>query len=202
VIDQRNAYSPSSQGLRRLDWAAHVKDPVDRDLVLKAASGCETAFAALLEHHYDDIYRMAWRWFGSRADEDAAQEVCVRLAGAIRTYRGEAEFSTWLYRVTYSVVVDEMRVRERSSRFDEAGVAVLLEAPADPSPEVETLDRELLWDEVRNLPNQQRDAVLLVYAEDLTHGEAAAIMGCSEKTVSWHLYAARKRLRARLEAVG
>jgi RNA polymerase sigma-70 factor (ECF subfamily) len=183
VIDQRNAYSPSSQGLRRLDWAAHVKDPVDRDLVLKAASGCET-------------------WFGSRADaEDAAQEVCVRLAGAIRTYRGEAEFSTWLYRVTYSVVVDEMRVRERSSRFDEAGVAVLLEAPAVPSPEVETLNREL-WDEVRNLPNQQRDAVLLVYAEDLTHGEAAAIMGRSEKTVSWHLYAARKRLRARLEAVG
>lgn len=185
-----------------MDWAAHVKDPVDRDLVMKAASGCETAFAALLEHHYDDIYRMAWRWLGSRADaEDAAQEVCVRLAGAIRTYRGEAEFCTWLYRVTYSVVVDQMRVRERSSRFDAAEVAVLLEAPAVPSPEVENLDREL-WDEVRSLPNQQRDAVFLVYAEDLTHGEAAAIMGCSEKTVSWHLYAARKRLRARLEAVG
>ena len=40
---------------------------------------------------------------------------------------------------------------------------------------------------MRRLPPQQRDAVIFVYAEDLTHAEAAAIMGCTEKTVSWHL---------------
>ena len=51
-----------------------------------------------------------------------------------------------------------------------------------------------LWDEVRRLPPQQRDAVILVYAEDLTHAEAAAIMGCTEKTVSWHLHEARKTI--------
>jgi RNA polymerase sigma-70 factor, ECF subfamily len=55
---------------------------------------------------------------------------------------------------------------------------------------------------VRRLPPQQRDAVLLVYAEDLSHAEAATVMGCAERTVSWHLHAARKRLRARLQAVG
>jgi RNA polymerase sigma-70 factor (ECF subfamily) len=57
-----------------------------------------------------------------------------------------------------------------------------------------------LWDEVRRLPDQQRDAVLLVYGEDLSHAEAAAILECSEKTVSWHLHEARKRLKAKLGA--
>ncbi len=55
---------------------------------------------------------------------------------------------------------------------------------------------------MRRLPEQQRDAVLLVYGEDMSHAEAAAIMGCTEKTVSWHLHEARKRLKVRLGAVG
>ena len=57
-----------------------------------------------------------------------------------------------------------------------------------------------LWDQVRALPPQQRDSVLLVYAQDLSHGEAADILGCSEKTISWHLHEARKKLKATLEA--
>jgi RNA polymerase sigma-70 factor (ECF subfamily) len=185
-----------------MDWAGAVKDPVDRDLVSKAASGCPAAFATLLETHYGAIYRMAWRWLGRPEDaEDAAQEVCVKLASSIRTYRGEAEFGTWLYRVTYSVVIDVIRARERARRFESAEVVVLHQPRPAPSPEVGVLDGEL-WSEVRSLPPQQRDAVLLVYAEDLSHAAAAAVMGCTEKTVSWHLFAARKRLRARLEAVG
>ena len=58
-----------------------------------------------------------------------------------------------------------------------------------------------LWQAVRALPPQQRDAVLLVYAQDMSHAEAGDIMGCSEKTVSWHLHEAKKRLRTKLEAV-
>jgi RNA polymerase sigma-70 factor (ECF subfamily) len=185
-----------------LDWAAQVKDPVDREFVSKAAAGCATAFATLLEAHYDTIYRMAWRWLGAREDaEDAVQDVCVRMAVAIRGFRGDSEFSTWLYRVTYSVVVDQIRARARTRRFAVSDVAVLHEAHVVRSPEAEVLDGQL-WEEVRGLPPQQRDAVLLVYGEDLSHAAAAAIMGCTENTVSWHLHAARKRLRARLEAVG
>jgi RNA polymerase sigma-70 factor (ECF subfamily) len=58
-----------------------------------------------------------------------------------------------------------------------------------------------LWRAVRSLPPQQRDAVLLVYAEDLSHAEAALILGCTEKTVSWHLHEARKRLKIILDQV-
>jgi RNA polymerase sigma factor (sigma-70 family) len=73
--------------------------------------------------------------------------------------------------------------------------------PKSRSPEDDLIGQEL-WREVRALPPQQRDAVLLVYGEDRSHAEAAEILGCSESTVSGHLHTARKRLKERLVAAG
>jgi RNA polymerase sigma-70 factor (ECF subfamily) len=177
-------------------------DPADSQLVEKAVGGCPAAFAALLEAYYDSIFRMAWRWLGGREDaEDVAQDVCVKLAGAIRGFRGDADFTTWLFRVTYGVAIDHIRARERARRAERPEVVALFQGRVAQSPEADALDGDL-WDEVRRLPPQQRDAVLLVYGEDLSHSQAAVIMGCSEKTVSWHLHAARKCLKARLGAMG
>jgi RNA polymerase sigma-70 factor (ECF subfamily) len=179
-----------------------VKEPGDRALVERAAGGCPAALAALIEAHYDSIYRMAWRLIGTREEaQDVAQDVCVKLAGAVRTFRGAAELSTWLYRVAYNTAIDHIRARERLRRGERPDVVVLFQDWAAQSAEAGMAGSEL-WNEVRRLPPPQRDAVILVYAEDLTHAEAAAIMGCSEKTVSWHLHEARKRLRTRLDAVG
>jgi RNA polymerase sigma-70 factor (ECF subfamily) len=178
-----------------------VKEPVDQGEVERAAGGCASALAALIEAHYGSIYRMAWRLVGTREEaQDVAQDVCVKLASAVRSFRGDAEFSTWLYRVAYNTAIDHIRAREKLRRGERPDVVVLFQGRVAQSAEA-ALDGSELWDEVRRLPPQQRDAVILVYAEDLSHAEAAAVMGCSEKTVSWHLHAARKRLRARLEAV-
>lgn len=179
-----------------------LRDLVDGQLVGQAAAGNAEAFAAVVRVHYDAIYRMAWRWLGSREDaEDVTQNVCVNLAKAIRTFRGEAEFSTWLYRLTYNASLDFLRARQRSRRNEDPAVMVLFKDHAAESAEASAVDGEL-WDEVRSLPEKQRDAVLLVYAEDMSHADAAQVMGCSEKTVSWHLHEARKRLKARLQEVG
>jgi RNA polymerase sigma-70 factor (ECF subfamily) len=78
---------------------------------------------------------------------------------------------------------------------------MMVEEAGAETPETAVMGQEL-WAAVRSLPDRERDAVLLVYGEDLSHGEAAAVMGCSEKTVSWHLHEARKRLKTRLEATG
>jgi RNA polymerase sigma-70 factor (ECF subfamily) len=179
-----------------------LRNLVDGELVGRAAAGNADAFAALVRAHYDAIYRMAWRWLGSREDaEDVAQNVCVSLAKAIRTFRFESEFSTWLYRLTYNAALDCMRARKRNRRNEDPAVVVLFKDRSVESVEATAIGREL-WGEVRTLPDQQRDAVLLVYAEDLTHAEAAQVMGCSEKTVSWHLHEARKRLKLRLQQAG
>ncbi|HEY7552685.1 MAG TPA: RNA polymerase sigma factor [Hyphomicrobiaceae bacterium] len=178
-----------------------MKEPVDQGQIERAAGGCPAALAALIEAHYGSIYRMAWRLIGTREEaQDVAQDVCVKLASAVRSFRGDAQLPTWLYRVTYNTAIDHMRTRQRLRRGEQADVVVLFQGRAAESAETAMAGSEL-WVEVRRLPPQQRDAVILVYAEDLSHAEAAAIMGCTEKTVSWHLHEARKRLRARLDAV-
>ena len=83
---------------------------------------------------------------------------------------------------------------------DPSEITTLIDHAAATSVETETFASEL-WTAVRQLPEKQRDAVLLVYGEDMSHAEAAAVMGCGEKTVSWHVHEARKRLKDLLEAV-
>jgi RNA polymerase sigma-70 factor (ECF subfamily) len=175
---------------------------IDPDLIGRAADGDARAFAALVAACYEGIWRAAWRFSGRREEaDDIAQDVCVKLAQAIRGYRAEAGFTTWLYRVTYTTAIDRLRARRRETLPGTDNVIALFDRVEACTPESAVLDGEL-WDAVRALPAQQRDAVLLVYAEDLSHAEAADVLGCSEKTVSWHLHEARKRLRIKLEAVG
>jgi RNA polymerase sigma-70 factor (ECF subfamily) len=179
-----------------------VSDGTDNELARAAAAGERAAFAALVHRHYDRVHRLAWRWSGARAlAEDIAQDVMIKLATGIRSFRGEAEFSTWLYRLAYSTTIDHLRARQRIVPLAPSQMMALTEVASGETPEDHVIGQEL-WAAVRALPEQQRDAVLLVYGEDLSHAEAARIMECTEKTVSWHLFEARKRLKIKLEAVG
>jgi RNA polymerase sigma-70 factor (ECF subfamily) len=176
----------------------------DQTLAEQAAAGSREAFALLLERHYDQIYRLAWRLCGSRAAaEDVAQDVCVKLAAAIRGFRGESAFSTWVWRITFTTATDRLRAAQRTTMLEPSQIMALVDATESggPTPEDAAAGAEL-WAAVRELPPQQRDAVLLVYGEDMSHAEAAGIMGCSEKTVSWHIHEAKKRLKSRLQAAG
>jgi RNA polymerase sigma-70 factor, ECF subfamily len=168
---------------------------------MQAAAGSREAFAALLERHYDQIYRLAWRMCGSQsAAEDVAQDVCVKLATAIRGFRGESAFSTWVWRITFTTATDRLRASQRTTALEPSQMLALVDSTGSygVSPEDAVAGAEL-WAAVRALSGQQRDAVLLVYGEDMSHAEAAEIMGCSEKTVSWHLHEAKKRLKSRLQ---
>jgi RNA polymerase sigma-70 factor (ECF subfamily) len=175
-----------------------------RGLVEKAAAGCRESFAALLEAYYARIYRLAWRFCGSQTlAEDIAQDVCVKLAAGIRAYRGDAAFSTWVWRITYTTAIDRMRDHQTIQSIEPSAMAALTDAKENgyaPSPEDNAMSADL-WRFVHGLPAQQRDAVLLVYGGDMSHAEAASVMGCQEKTVSWHLHEAKKRLKTTLQTV-
>ena len=175
-------------------------DGRDQALAVQAARGDAAAFACLVERHYDRIFRLSWRLTGNRIDaEDVAQDVCAKLGHAIRSFRGDAEFSTWLWRITYNAATDLLRARQRIEPLAPSEMMMLVDASIEPALEND-IEAGQLWHTVNRLPAQQRDAVLLVYGEEMSHAEAAAVMGCSEKTVSWHLHAARKRLKLMLEA--
>lgn len=191
----------SDGGVMPADEAAERAEMApDEALARRAAAGDRAAFAELLSAYYDRIYRMAWRWCGAReAAEDVAQDVAIKLATAIRSFTGEAAFATWVWRITYNAAVDHLRRGRRFALVGSDRVLGLIDGASLDTPEARMLDGDL-WNEVRTLPPQQRDAVLLVYAEDMSHAEAACVMNVSEKTVSWHLHEARKTLKKRLEA--
>ncbi|KKB76095.1 RNA polymerase sigma70 [Devosia soli] len=166
-------------------------------LVRRAQNGDGDAFAQLIEDQYDRIYRTAWRWCGNAHDaEDIAQDVCVRLGDAIRGFDGRSAFSSWVYRITLNMARDWQRAGRRRGAHADAYAEVIPTEEA-PSQEDAATNRQL-WSAVRSLPEKQRDAVLLVYAEELNHAQAAEIMGIKEATVSFHVHEARKTLRGLL----
>lgn len=166
--------------------------PID-DRVLRAGQGDRSAFAGLVAEHYDFIFRTAYKWSGNREDaEDIAQDVCIKLAGAIAGFDGRAAFTSWLYRIVINAVRDRQRQHARRSRQVEDMAHI---SPGEEGAEQEAVIAQAqIWQAVRALPDKQRDAVLLVYGEERSHAEAASIMGAKESTVSWYIHEAKKAL--------
>jgi RNA polymerase sigma-70 factor (ECF subfamily) len=170
---------------------ADVAGDADEGLVAAAAAGDRAAFEALLRRHYDRVHGLAWQLTGSRTDaDDIAQEVCCTLVEKIGSFRGEARFTTWLTGITFNACRDFRRRRRSLGGMLErltvlAGIA---DAPSDPY--------DAIWvkSAVARLKPALRDTVVLVAGQQLTHAEAAAVLGVSENTVSWRMHEARRLL--------
>ena len=174
-----------------------ARDADTGSLIAVAQAGDRIAFGMLIERHYDLIFRTAYKWSGQRSDaEDIAQDVCVKIGAALVRFDGRSAFATWVYKITLNAVRDMQRARGRQGRQ----IRALAEVSSEdfPSEQEEAVLTQELWRAVRALPEKQRDAVLLIYAEDLSHAAAAEIMGCKEATVSWHIYEAKKTLKGLL----
>lgn len=164
------------------------------ELIASAVEGNRESFARLIELQYDFILKAAWKWTRHQADaEDVAQEVCIRLGRSISQFKGQGRFSTWLYALVLNVVRDLAR---KSRREMEKGRAWGAEATTASSSQPDASDD--LWKAVDRLPEKQRDVVILVYSEGLTHAQTADILGLAETTVSWHLHEARRSLKSLL----
>lgn len=171
----------------------------DSDLALRAGNGDAAAFQVLLERHYDGIFRIAFRFTGVREDaEDIAQAVCTSLAVKLRSFKGEARFTTWLYRIVVNAAQDLLRRQSAAIRLHAAygEVSELMRgAEADAAREL-----DWLYDALQRVGKDLRETAVLVLAEGLTHAEAAEILEIKESTVSWRMHELRKELKALVKA--
>lgn len=169
----------------------------DLELAGLAAGGDENAFTRLLERHYDLIFRVAFKWCGDRHEaEDIVQDVCVKLVRGIGSFDGRSKFETWLYRITINTAKDRHKARRRyapEAQGDFETAASNAQAISEPERQA-ALTRAL--DGLNALPAKLRDTVMLVYVEDLSHKEAAQVLGCAETTISWRIFKARRKLKA------
>ncbi|MDH7975511.1 sigma-70 family RNA polymerase sigma factor [Sphingomonas sp. AR_OL41] len=167
-------------------------DP-DADLLAAAMAGDRAAFASLLERHYDRIHGLAWQLTGTRADaDDIAQDVCCTLVEKIGGFRGEAKFSTWLCGIVYNAARDLHRRRRSFSGLTDR-LAVLVGLARGPDGR-DLHDAMWVKSAIARLAPPYRDAAILVAGQQLTHAEAAAILGVAEATVSWRMHEVRRLL--------
>lgn len=168
--------------------------PDDSDLALAAAGGDAGAFADLLARHYDRLFGLAFRLTGSRAEaEDLTQDICAALPARLAGFRGEARFSTWLWRVAVNAAHDRRRRAQTHARHAEGWGDWEANRRAANREAAEQVD--WLTQAMRALPAELRDTLALVL-DDVTHAQAAEVLGVSEGTISWRVSDAKKRLRA------
>ena len=172
----------------------------DADLVARVLLDDDHhAFAELVRNHQSPIrglLRQLTRGDLAGAD-DLAQETFLRAYKNIRSFRGEAKFSTWLYRIAYNCFREEARKRKELVGIDET----LLEAEPDPHT-VDPALRQDLMHALQLLPLHERTAVLLCCQNGLTHDEAARVLDIPLGTVKTNVLRGREKLKKTLAVWG
>ncbi len=143
------------------------------------------------------IQSLCYRMTGSLADaDDLAQETFIQAYLHRESFRGDSKLSSWLYRIAMNQCLNW---KSRAARLDRLhrdwGEQEALEGiPVSRAPSAELVQAALM-----KLPAKQRAAVVLTTYDGFSHAEAAATLGCSETTVSWRLFAARRKLKTLLQ---
>jgi RNA polymerase sigma-70 factor (ECF subfamily) len=172
--------------------------------VLQSRDGDPVAFEALIRMHQRMIHSLTFRMTGSLADaEDLAQVAFIRAYRQLDSYQGTARFSSWLYRIAVNACLN-WRQRETRREQIHANWAKSNDAlrPEPESPAGENALGREVQAALMKLPAKQRAAIVLTVYDGHNHAEAAKILGCSETTVSWRVFAARRKLKRLLSSQG
>ena len=180
----------------------------DEDLVARSIDGDTESFNQLVKRWERPIYALAYRTLGREEDaRDVVQEAFLRAFRGLKGFKGEAKFSSWLYRITLNLCRDWIR-RERRAPIVQVPEGTdpidLADTQASPAESVEELvsRRELssaVAKAMAELPEEQRTAILLKEYHGLTFQEIADTLHCPLSTVKTRLYQGLSVLRRRLE---
>ena len=179
-------------------------------LIADLCEGDETALAPLVEKYKRMVYRLAMQITKNHADaDDVMQETFIKVYRSIRTFRKDAAFETWLYRIAVNEALNFVKRRERqrvttletaSESEYEAVTRHRAQVANDPHAHAEKAElRHHVTKAVNSLSLKHRTVVILHEFEGLTHAEIASILNCSEGTVRSRLHYARKKLRTLLK---
>ena len=174
--------------------------PSEADLVDRARSGDVDAFEALVRGADDHMRALAFRMLGDRAAmDDALQDAYVKAFRSIRSFRGDARFSTWLHPIVATTCLDHLRRRRRRAEDPLAGEPTPTGGrPDDPAGDSVTRRLDVVA-ALDRLDPDQRAALVLVDGEGLSYEAAGALIGVPAGTVSSRLTRARAAMRTLLE---
>jgi RNA polymerase sigma-70 factor (ECF subfamily) len=171
----------------------------DSELVLRSQRADAAAFEELVRQHQRMVHALTYRMTGSLADaEDLAQETFLRAYEQIGSFHGNAKFSTWLYRIAVNACLNwrQSETRRYHLHAKAAEEFSIRHTDGDSSDDSGGEVQAALL----KLSAKQRAAIVLTIYDGLNHAEAAHVLGCSETTVSWRIFAAKRKLKRLLTA--
>jgi len=182
----------------------------DEELVSRSARGDHDSFNELVVRWQRPIFALAYRVIGHEEDaRDVCQETFLRAFRGIKGFKGQAKFSSWLYRIAINLCYDKNRRAQRSplSKVSD-NIDVLDLAPAEVAGN--SLEDQVGWRELGSevsrammaISPEQRTAIVLKEYQGLTFREIADLQGCPVSTVKTRVYQGLTRLRQELESRG
>ena len=171
-------------------------------LVAAAKAGDRSAFEELVRATHADIYTLAYRLTGDEEDaRDVVQDAYFRAFRSIKRFRGDARFSTWMYRITANCAATHLARRAKGRHEELSGDEPIADARPEIDPE-SMAEAGALRDRVSvalaELPPRLRAVVVLRDIYDLPHEAIASELGITESAAKVRLHRARRKLRERL----
>jgi RNA polymerase sigma-70 factor, ECF subfamily len=182
----------------------------DEELVARSVDGDRDSFDQLVLRWERPIYALAYRTIGREEEaRDIVQETFLRAFRALPGFKGQAKFSSWLYRIALNLCRDWIRRQRRTPTVAAPEGVDLIELASEQGP-VESIEelvarREMsaaVAQAMTRLPDEQRTAIVLKEYHGLTFQEIAELQGCPLSTVKTRLYQGLSVLRRQLEASG
>lgn len=183
----------------------------DAELIKLSIEGSLEAFEELVSRYQHKVYSLSFRYMGNEEDaHDMAQEALIKAYRSLSTFKGDSSFSTWLYRITANVCLDELRKRKRTLNL------ISLDEPLattegdemerdimDHGPPVDVIVERKefaasLQALITTLKPEHRSVIILRDIMDLTYEEMAEVLQCSVGTIKSRLSRAREILRKKL----
>ncbi len=205
--------APAAAGRPRTEGATLTVQALattDEELVARSMDGDVDSFNQLIKRWERPIYALAYRTLGREEDaRDVCQETFLRAFRAIKGFKGQAKFSSWLYRIALNLCRDWMR-RQRRTPVVQLPEDVDIEELAAARGPVESIETLVARKELGRavavamaaLPDEQRTAIILKEYHGLTFQEIADMQGCPLSTVKTRLYQGLSVVRRQLEQGG
>ena len=174
---------------------------MDELLLRKAQRGDPEAFEQLITPLEQLIWRICWHYTGNRESaEDCGQETMIRIWRSLDSYRGDCALESWVYRIAANCCMDYLRKKKRDKSVSMEPMREQGFDPADPSPGTEEQvvaadEQKRLREAITQLPEDQREALIMTQLEKVSYEEAAKLLGVSEGTIKSRVNRAKARLK-------
>ena len=188
------------------DMEGEMEALPDDQLVAHARIGDVDAFTELARRHQKKIYQtVLWMTKNQQDADDLCQEAFLHAYKHLNSFKQRSSFYTWIYRIAVNLTLNFLKKKMKEKKKSAMPVEECYQEDGGSthtfSPEKSSLRKELrikLKQAIDSLPDPYKMSFVLVVFQGMSHSQASEVMGCSESTISWRMFKARKMLQSKL----